>query len=111
MSVKEIELSRIEKGDIDVLKQAIQSYYEGLLTQENQSEEIKMHQSILQNLFSKFFDASNKTYKQVKFSFKLMWHEATLINKALGHYNKSIADDYKKNVALGLILVLDPQTV
>lgn len=110
MSSLKITIKKAIKDDVIVLKEATEAYYKSLLIEENQSETTKVFQSILQSLYNKFYDAHAKAYKQDEFSFKLMYHEAILIVRALIFFNEITIDSYPKNRALKLILGLDPQT-
>ncbi len=105
-----IKLSKIVKSEIIVLKEATETYYKELLLEEEQTDVLKVFQSILQALYNKFYDAHAKAYKQDKFSFKLMYHEANLLLKSLTFFNDTTTNNYDKNLALTIILKLDPQT-
>jgi len=105
-----IKLSKMVKSEIIVLKEATEIYYRNLMLDEKQNDILKIFQSILQSLYNKFYDAHAKAYKQDKFSFKLMYHEAALLVKALSFFNDATTDSYNKNLALTIILKLDPQT-
>lgn len=106
-----IELKKLERVHVEVLKDAVHLKFKNLVIENNPNEASKIEQSILQDVYSKFFDAYAKSYRQLKFKFKLKWHEAVLINKALSFYTNHETNDYNKNLALKLILVIDPQIV
>lgn len=110
MIATEIVLSKLKKQDVIVLKEATEALYKSLLLKENQDETNLVFLSILQSNFRKFFDAHAKAYKQENFRFKVMHHEAVLIVNALSFFNENTMDQYNKNIALGLILRLDPKT-
>lgn len=104
MQFQEIKLKKLDKQDVKVLVEALEQHYNILLQHYNQH---KSQLSMLQVMIIRVQKLHFNFYKQEKFSLKLMYHYAEVVQKALHNYNTQSKDQYLKNRSLKLITQLD----
>ena len=106
-----IILKKLSKDEIQVLYLAIKHYNETFFIMSAMDKQCKIIKSITEELKIMLFKKYTKAPFQDNFKLTMYLHQAIVLNTALSIFKDNVLAGFSKNVALKLIIKLDPQTV